>query len=69
MYLYFIVKDTDRISLVVYDTNVTLVFGLMKMNEENRERARAYVSSIREGSTTNLSGGLFKGKVYSNFIL
>ena len=55
------VKDTDRISLVVYDTNVELVFGLMKMTEENRKKARAFVSSIKDGSSTNLCGGLLAG--------
>ncbi len=54
-------KDTDRLSLVVYDTNVTLLFGLMKMNKENKEKARTFVSSIHDGTTTNLFGGLRKG--------
>jgi len=55
------VKDTDRISLVVYDSNVEVVFGLMKMTKENRKKATAFVSSIKDGSSTNLCGGLLKG--------
>ncbi len=34
------------------------------MNKENKERARTYVSSIREGSSTNLCGGLLKGRLW-----
>lgn len=60
-----IVKECDRISLVTYDTEVELVFGLMKMDKPSKERARAFVESIRDGSSTNLCGGLLKG--YFNF--
>ena len=55
-------KECDRISLVTYDTNVNLDFSLMKMDKQNRERAKSFVNSIRDGSSTNLSGGLLKGE-------
>ena len=63
-YYWSVVKDCDRISLVTYDTQVELVFGLMKMNKQNKERAKSFVESIRDGSSTNLCGGLLKGKSY-----
>lgn len=59
-------KETDRISLVVYDTNVELAFGLTKMTVQNRERAKRYVSSIVAGTCTNLYGGLIKGNIWKN---
>lgn len=48
-------------SLVTYDSYVQLVFGLMKMDKANKERSKAFVQSIVDGSSTNLSGGLIKG--------
>ena len=56
------VKDSDRISLVVYDSCVNLMFELMSMTEENKERARSLITSIITGSSTNLCGGLLKGE-------
>lgn len=56
------VKDSDRISLVTYDTHVELVFGLMKMDKQNKERAKTIIQSINDGSSTNLCGGLLKGQ-------
>ena len=61
MKIVFSVKDTDRISLVTYDTQVELVFGLMKMEKQNKERAKTFVQSLHTGSSTNLCGGLIKG--------
>jgi hypothetical protein len=48
-------------SLVTYDSYVQLVFGLMKMDKANKERSKAFVESIVDGSSTNLCGGLIKG--------
>lgn len=62
MCLFHIVKECDRISLVTYDSDVELVFGLMKMDKENRMRAKTFVESIVDGSSTNLCGGLLKGR-------
>lgn len=54
-------KECDRFSLVTYDTNVELVFGLMKMEKDSKDRAKSFVESIHDGSSTNLCGGLLKG--------
>lgn len=55
-------KDCDRLGLVTYDTGVYLDFGLMKMTSKNKEKATHIVKQISDGSSTNLSGGLLKGK-------
>jgi len=54
-------REEDRLSVVTYDTNVHLDFGLMKMSKENKELCLDKIQQIRDGSTTNLSGGLLKG--------
>ncbi len=61
-YYYAAVKACDRFSLVTYDTEVNLIFELMKMDAVNRSRAKAFAESIECGSSTNLCGGLIKGK-------
>ncbi len=48
-------------SLVTYDSSVTINFSLMKMDKPNKGRAKAFVELIKEGTCTNLSGGLLKG--------
>jgi len=54
-------NDKDRLSLVTYDTNVYLDFGLKKMNKDNKEDALRIIKNISDGSCTNLCGGLLKG--------
>ncbi len=54
-------KECDRISLVTYDTCVNLEFELLKMDTVNKERAKRFVEKLRDGSSTNLCGGLMKG--------
>ncbi|XP_066930326.1 uncharacterized protein [Clytia hemisphaerica] len=54
-------KDKDRLSVVTYDTQVYLDFPLRKMDKDGKEFAAKKVEAIRDGSTTNLSGGLLKG--------
>ena len=51
-------------SLVTYDSYVQLVFALMKMDKANKERSKAFVQSIVDGSSTNLCGGLIKGTYF-----
>ena len=56
------VKECDRLSLVTYDTGVTLEFGLTSMTKANKDKTKLLVQSIRDGSCTNLCGGLMKGE-------
>ncbi|CAI8038426.1 Inter-alpha-trypsin inhibitor heavy chain H1 [Geodia barretti] len=54
-------KECDRLSLVTYDTNVYLDFSLTSMSTTNKDKAKITISNLREGSSTNLCGGLVKG--------
>ena len=56
-------KECDRLSLVTYDTNVYLDFSLTSMNRANKDKAKINISKLREGSCTNLCGGLVKGRI------
>ena len=54
-------KSCDRLSLVLYDTEVSLEFPLMPMTKENKEFTKFKVEKIRQRGSTNLCGGLLKG--------
>ena len=58
---YPTVKECDRFSLVTYDSNVYLKFGLIKMTPDNKTIAETTIEAMRDGSSTNLCGGLLKG--------
>lgn len=53
--------DKDRLALVTYDTNVYVDFGLMNMTKDNKKAASSKIQNIRDGSSTNLCGGLLRG--------
>ena len=55
------VKECDRLSLVTYDTNVYLDFSLTSMSTTNKDKTKITISKLREGSSTNLCGGLVRG--------
>ena len=59
------VKECDRFSLVTYDSDVYLKFGLIKMTQDNKARATSTVEAIIDGSSTNLCGGLLKGLLHA----
>lgn len=48
-------------SVVSYDTQVNLEFGLRNIDKEGKDFALEKIKSIESGSMTNLSGGLMKG--------
>lgn len=54
-------KECDRLSLVSYDTQVYLDFGLTAMNRANKDKTKSLIGKLRDGSCTNLCGGLMKG--------
>ena len=54
-------RDDDRLSVVTYDTHVKVDFGLMNMDKTNKGHGSSIIHQIRDGSSTNLSGGLLKG--------
>jgi Ca-activated chloride channel family protein len=55
------VKECDRLSLVTYDTNVYLDFSLTSMSRTNKDKTKITISKLRDGSSTNLCGGLVRG--------
>lgn len=59
--MFFEVRDDDRLSVVTYDTHVKVDFGLMNMDKTNKASGSTIIHQIRDGSSTNLSGGLLKG--------
>jgi Mg-chelatase subunit ChlD len=54
-------KECDRLSLVTYDTQVYVDFGLTAMDRSSKDRTKAMISKLEQGSCTNLCGGLVKG--------
>ena len=54
-------KSCDRLSLVLYDTEVSLEFPLIPMTKENKEFTKFKVEKIIQRGATNLCGGLLKG--------
>ena len=53
--------ENDRLSVITYDTGVTVEFDLLSMNKDNKEYAESKIGSIESGSSTNLCGGLLQG--------
>ncbi len=51
----------DRLSIITYDSHVACAMPLSKMDAHGKSLAAEAISSIRPGSTTNLSGGLMRG--------
>ncbi len=48
-------------SLVSFDSDVFLDLPLINMSKTNKERAKSCLENIREGSSTNLCGGILEG--------
>ena len=51
----------DKIGVVEYDSDVNELIPLSKTTELFQQQAAQVINSMRDGSCTNLSGGLFKG--------
>jgi len=51
----------DRLSLVSFDARVKLHFSCLSMNSIGRSKAKAMISQLYAGTTTNLSAGWFEG--------
>lgn len=54
-------NEQDSLALVVYDTQVELLFPLAKMTKANRDRVLARINKLQPSSATNLSGGMQRG--------
>ena len=53
-------KKTDRITIITFDSDVEVLIKMLYTTPENKERVKTAIRSIRAGSQTNLSGGLFE---------
>lgn len=53
-------KELDKISLVSFDSNVTLDLKMTEMTEQGKKKALGSIEKLRAGTCTNLSGGLFE---------
>lgn len=51
----------DRVCFITFDTDVNTLMEFTRMDENGKERARNLVKNLREGSSTNLAGGLVTG--------
>ena len=56
------VKEDDRFSLVIYETNVHVKFELHYMTQRNKEKASRAIERLTTHVGTNLCGGLCKGR-------
>lgn len=56
-----LLQDRDRASVVIYDTEVEILVRSMIMDSGGKAEARACISRLRAGSSTNLAGGWFTG--------
>jgi len=61
LFLLTQLKDEDCLAVVTYDTDVTTPIPLCPLNKENRDRITDFVNLLRDGSCTNLCGGLLQG--------
>ena len=62
--LHFVVSQLtpkDRLSLVVYDDSVDLVFNLTYVTPENKQDIESKIDEVHTRGSTNLCGGLLKG--------
>jgi von Willebrand factor type A domain len=53
--------ENDRLSLVSYSNNASVVFGLMSMNNTGKENAVTLLEQLTPGGMTNLWDGLHTG--------
>ena len=58
----FIVGETDRFSLITYETSVKTVFGLTPMTADHKTEKKSLIKKLRTGDMTNLCEGLLTGK-------
>lgn len=61
--IQFIIKNlrsSDRLGLVVYDTDVLVKFDMTAMDAAGKQKTSAVVESLKAGTSTNLSGGLLQ---------
>jgi hypothetical protein len=53
-------KPQDKLSIITFDTHVSVDLSLCKMDTKGKENAIQIIKEITPGTATNLSGGLFE---------
>lgn len=53
--------NRDRVAFVTFDTSVNVLMNFCTMDEDNKQRAFDLITHLREGSSTNLCGGVVTG--------
>jgi uncharacterized protein YegL len=53
-------KEHDFLSIITFDTDVSTILGVTQMNKFGKEKSIEKIKTIRAGTCTNLSGGLFE---------
>lgn len=53
-------KSSDRISVIGFDSNVSIDLPLTNLTDANKSLAKQKIELLKPGSQTNLSGGLFE---------
>eukprot|EP01023_Acetabularia_acetabulum_P058104 TRINITY_DN68117_c0_g1_i1.p2 TRINITY_DN68117_c0_g1~~TRINITY_DN68117_c0_g1_i1.p2 ORF type:complete len:168 (+),score=15.10 TRINITY_DN68117_c0_g1_i1:24-506(+) len=54
-------RPMDTLTIVAYDTNVSVLLRPTLMTEDNASTATKIIDDLAVGSSTNLSGGLIEG--------
>jgi len=60
-HLVSLLNENDFLSVVAFDDSVTVVSNSLRMTAANKQIATNAISAIREGGSTNLSGGWLRG--------
>ena len=61
-------RSTDRLSLVTYGTDVTVLFGLTPMTPSNKRDKKIVINSLGISGSTNLCEGLLSGNLHTNIL-
>ena len=67
--VFFIVKKTDKFSLVTYNNRVKVDFHLADMHRANKDRFKAVIRELTAENRTDLCGGLVKGNLPHSYSL
>jgi Ca-activated chloride channel family protein len=56
-----LLDEKDKASVVIYDSEVSLLFPSASLTQANKVKIRGLISNVHSGSSTFLSGGWLKG--------
>ena len=62
IYLVENLNDNDKVTVITYGSDVTVVQEIITVSDKNREKIITLIRNIRDQGNTNLSGGLEAGQ-------